>query len=247
MQCPSQQQSLHVTTGEYPSITVQHEPGSAKGAGNFVQIMTLENNHLNCLNLNWTLQSIFVRNEDCGFSSAISYSRLMSFNENWRASIDKSESITCPKAVNTKASHLQLIIFVCWFFLVEGASKVHLALPVSKLAGSRGSQWARRCPLVSRGDQPHPERHSRHWTHCCPLQVLTGGTDIGSLEFRQIDWDWLEHKLIYSVRWKKEVIWHTVLVPQQIQYKQQLLNSCLAYTPVYTHTQAHTVAVRLLI
>lgn len=106
----------------------------------------------------WSLWSILVQNGDIFWIlSAISYSGLMSFN-----------------------SFIPTTHYFCllYLFLVEGASEVHLALPVSKLAGSRRAQWARWCPLVSRGGQPHPEHHSRHWTHCCPLQVWTGRKDI---------------------------------------------------------------------
>lgn len=64
-----------------------------------------------------------------------------------------------------------------YFFPVEGASEVHLALPVPELAGPRGAQRARWRPLVPRGSQPHTKRHSRHGTHRRPLQVQTGGAE----------------------------------------------------------------------
>lgn len=58
----------------------------------------------------------------------------------------------------------------------EGASAVHVALPVPELARPRRSQRARRRPLVPGGGQPHPEFHSRHGAHRGPLQVQTGSS-----------------------------------------------------------------------
>lgn len=56
-------------------------------------------------------------------------------------------------------------------FVAEGASAVYLALPVPELARPRRAQRARGGPLVSGGDQPHPELCKRGGTHRCPLQV----------------------------------------------------------------------------
>lgn len=98
--------------------------------------------------------------------------------------------------------------------LIEGASAVHLALPVPELARPRCSQRSWWCPLVLGGGQPHAEHHSRQWTYCRSLQVRSGARNkwTQTLHLLLSYWyssgsGWINKQQTFNWNWNRRKWW----------------------------------------